>query len=122
MPMKISLVLQRRRPLNRGEAWACFTANIALPGSGSLIAGRVVGYFQILLALIGLGISLITTVLTFVWYLKNYHRLNASMDPFASLIEFAHHLIQPALGFAIFIAAVLWAMVTSWTILRSTRQ
>lgn len=118
--MKISLVLQRRRPLNRGEAWACFTANIVLPGSGSLVAGRVVGYFQAILALIGLGISFVTTCMTFVWYLKNYQRLNASTDPFAPLIELAHHLIQPALGFGVFIVAILWAMVTSWSILRNT--
>jgi hypothetical protein len=120
--MKISLVLQRRRPLNRGEAWACFTANLVLPGSGSLVAGRVVGYFQLLLALTGLGISLVTTVLTFVWYLKNYQRLNESTDPFAPLIELARHLVQPALGFGIFIVAILWAMFTSWSILRTTAK
>jgi hypothetical protein len=91
-----------------------------MPGSGSLVAGRAVGYFQIVLALIGLAISFITTMQTMVWYLKNYQRLNASNDPLAPIIELGHHLVYPLLGFGIFLIAVLWALVSSWRIIRST--
>jgi hypothetical protein len=122
MPMKISLVLHPRRPLSRAEAWGCFTANLALPGSGSLIAGRWVGYFQILLALIGLGVSLVAMVQVFVWYIHNHARLNDATDPFAGLAELFHQLLKPVVGFAIFGVAILWAVVTSWSILRGTSK
>ena len=48
--MKISLALGQRKPLDRTTAWGCLTANLAVPGCGSLVAGRVSGYFQLLLA------------------------------------------------------------------------
>lgn len=118
--MKISLVLHPRRPLTRAEAWGCFTANLALPGSGSLVAGRAVGYFQILLAVIGLGISLVRTIQVAIWYFQNYSRLNDAVDPFASLVELGHALLKPAVGFAIFAVAILWALFTSWSIIRGT--
>lgn len=118
--MKISLVLQRRRPLSRGEAWACFTANLVMPGSGSLIAGRAVGYIQLVFALTGLAISFITTMQTVLWYFQNYQRLNASSDPFAPIIELGRHLIYPIVGLGIFLVAVVWALFTSWRIIRST--
>ena len=120
MPMKISLILHPRRPLSRAEAWGCFTANLALPGSGSLIAGRWIGYFQILLALIGLGVSLVAVVQVFIWYIHNHARLNDSSDPFAGLAELFHQLLKPVGGIAIFAVAILWAVVTSWSILRGT--
>jgi len=120
MLMKISLVLHPRRPLSRPEAWGCFTANLALPGSGSLIAGRWVGYFQILLSLVGLGVSLVRVIQVFIWYIHNYHRLNDSTDPFATIAELGHQLLRPAIGFAIFAVGILWALITSWNIIRST--
>jgi hypothetical protein len=118
--MKISLALQPRRPLSRTEAWACFTANIVLPGSGSLLAGRAVGYFQIIVAAIGLGISAVKTVQAAVWYFQNYQQLNASQDPFASMLEMGHALIWPLVGMGIFGVAIAWALVTSCYILFSS--
>jgi hypothetical protein len=118
--MKISLVLHPERPLSRSEAWACFSANIALPGSGSLLAGRAVGYFQILLALIGLGVSLFTTLQAIVWYYHNYHRLSDAADPLAGFVESIRHLALPAAGMGIFVLAILWAAITSWSIIRGT--
>lgn len=120
MRMKISLVLHPRRPLNRAEAWACFTANLALPGSGSLIAGRWIGYFQILLAFVGLGWSLLRTIQVFVWFLHNYRRINEASDPIAGLLEYWHALLQPMIGLGIFAIAIIWAAFTSWSIIRGT--
>jgi hypothetical protein len=117
MRMKISLALQPRRPLSRTEAWACFTANLVLPGSGSLIAGRAVGYFQMILAMIGLGISAIKTIQAAIWYFQNYQQLNASMDPLDSMFQLWRALIWPLVGFGIFGVAIVWAMVTSCYIL-----
>ena len=52
--MKISLALGPRRPLSRQTAWGCLTTNLALPGAGSLVAGRVSGYPQLALGVGGM--------------------------------------------------------------------
>ncbi len=91
-----------------------------MPGSGSLIAGRWIGYFQIVLALLGLGVTLFRTIQVFIWYLQNYRRINESSDPLAGLFELGHQLVKPAAGFAIFAVAILWGVVTSWSIIRGT--
>jgi len=60
--MKISLALGNRKALNRKTAWACLTTNqLALPGLGSIVAGRKSGYVQAFLAMLGLGISMFFT-------------------------------------------------------------
>lgn len=64
--------------------------------------------------------SLVRMVQVFIWYFTNYHRLNDSTDPFGSLVELGHQLLKPAVGFAIFGIAILWAVVTSWSIIRGT--
>ena len=38
--MKLQLTSAKPRALSRSEAWGCVTANLAVPGSGSLAAGR----------------------------------------------------------------------------------
>ena len=55
MRTKISLALGQRQALSRQTAWGCFTTNLALPGFGSLVAGRISGYFQVALAMVGLA-------------------------------------------------------------------
>jgi hypothetical protein len=120
--MKTSLVLRPRRPLDRSEAWGCFTANIALPGSGSLVAGRPIGYAQLACALAGLGITCVAGLRFIAWYFKNQAQLSAQTDdPFGNLGALWSAAQWPLIGMAVFIFAVLWAMTTSIHIL-STNQ
>jgi hypothetical protein len=119
--MKISLALGQARPLSRSEAWGCFTANLALPGSGSLAAGRAVGYFQMALCLAGFAVSIIGGIAFFHWYLANPDQVNqtSSDDPFAYMELLWRKGRFAFLGVALFVFALSWAVVTGLQIMRA---
>src|SRR5437870_13677773 len=120
MPMRISLALGPRRPLSRQTAWGCLTSNLALPGSGSLVAGRPVGYVQLALALAGFAITMVFGLHFIVWQLANWSRFHgAEADLAGGLGEIWLHLRWALLGMALVFAAFLWALMTSLAILRS---
>jgi len=120
MPMKISLALGRRRPLSRQTAWGCFTTNLALPGFGSLVAGHATGYLQALLGIGGLALTVVLSARFFGWYLANWSRLQgAQADPVETLSELWGAVRWPLLGIGVFALGWLWALATSWAILRS---
>jgi multisubunit Na+/H+ antiporter MnhG subunit len=119
--MKISLALHPARPLNRSEVWGCFTANLALPGSGSLVAGRAVGYFQLAVSQIGMIISLVGAVGFFRWYLGSQGQKNPPDlgDPFATLGALWHAARWPLAGVGIVVFAISWAAITSLQIMKA---
>src|SRR5262245_61782376 len=118
--MRISLALGPRRALSRQTAWGCLTSNLALPGSGSLVAGHPVGYAQLALALGGFAVSAVFGVRFIVWQLANWSRFHGPQaDPVAELAEIWFHLRWALLGMAVVFIAFLWALMTSLVILRS---
>ena len=119
--MKLSLKLQPARPLTRAEAWGCFTANLALPGSGSLAAGRAVGYGQLALTALGFAVSLSGAAGFVRWYLSNPPQLNPGPndDPLVALSALAHAALVPMAGIALFGFALAWAAWTGWQIVNS---
>jgi hypothetical protein len=120
--MKISLALGPRQPLSRQTAWGCLTSNLALPGSGSLLAGRVSGYAQLTLAFAGLILSVSFGIRFIVWCLANWSRLNDSnADQVAALDEMWLGLLWPLLGIAVFALGWLWAVATSLRIVLAAR-
>ena len=122
MRTKISLTLGPRQPLSRQVAWGCFTANLTVPGSGSLLAGRIMGYPQIFLCFAGFAVTLIYGVRFIIWYIANSHRLQQMQDdPFQSLVELWIPLRWALLGIALFVLAWLWALTTSLGILAEAR-
>lgn len=124
MPMKLSLALGPRKPLSRQVAWGCFTTNLAFPGCGSLLAGRKVGYAQIPFTIVGLGLSLVTTIQAFIWLGANwasFHQLQDS-DPVQSLLTLWGHIRLPLVGLAIFLIGLCWALLTSLGILNEARR
>jgi hypothetical protein len=115
--MKLVRASRAKGPANRGEAWACVMSNLALPGAGSLAAGKAVGYFQLALAATGFVVSTITGIQMFDWMLGNWARINQSTgDPFQNLIVIWQEIKWPLAGLAIFFVALLWAGFTSWQI------
>src|SRR4051794_38669590 len=110
MPMKISLALGKSRPLSRRTAWGCLTANLAVPGSGSLVAGRISGYPQTALGLIGLAVTVIFGVRFIYWYFANWSQISHAPDPFAAIAEMWLVLKWPLLGMAIFLFGWLWSL------------
>ena len=120
MLMKISLALGARRALSRQTAWGCLTSNLALPGSGSLVAGHPVGYAQLALALGGFAVSAVFGVRFIGWQLANWSRFHSPQgDPVAELAEIWLHLRWALLGMAVVLIALFWALMTSLAILRS---
>lgn len=120
MPMKISLALGPRQLLSRQTAWGCLTSNLALPGSGSLLAGRRSGYPQLALAMAGLLVITIFGLRFILWALANWSRLHApEADPVESLLEIWLHLRLALLGFGIALIAWIWTLLTGLSILAS---
>jgi hypothetical protein len=109
--MKGSLKLRPRRTLNRAEAWACLTANLALPGSGSLAAGYAIGYAQMAAAFIAEVLTCVTGIPMIKWVLSG---ASSSESSLGDLWYYAH---WPVACIGLFAAAVLWALTTSLTIL-----
>src|SRR6266478_1303859 len=104
MPMKISLALGPRHPLSRQTAWGCLTTNLALPGSGSLVAGRRSGYAQLALAVSGMVLTLIFGLRFLAWFVANWSRFHQpDTDPFAALGEMWHVLRWPVVGIGVFL-------------------
>lgn len=121
--MKVSLALGPRRPLSRQTAWGCLTTNIAMPGFGSLVAGRVSGYAQAALSVGGTILSLVLGVRFIVWFFANWSRFHApDADPVAAFGEMWHFLKWPLLGFGLFALGWLWALATSVLIVISSRK
>jgi hypothetical protein len=123
MLMKISLALGERRPLSRQTAWGCLTANMALPGSGSLPAGRISGYPQLLFAIVGTVLTTVFGVRLLLWMLANWARLR---DPAADhreiFLQMWLVLRWALLGMGLFAVSWLWALATGYDIVRSARN
>src|ERR1041385_5349910 len=112
--MKISLALGQRQALSRQTAWGCLTTNLALPGFGSLAAGRRVGYLQVALMITGMALTMILGVRFVLWTLTNWSRLHDPMaDQVAALGEMWLAVRWALLGIGIFGLGWLWALATS---------
>ena len=123
MRTKLSLTLGPRQPLSRQSAWGCLTTNLAAPGFGSLLAGRVVGYFQILSTTVGFALTSIFGVRTLIWFVSNWTQLKQlqETDLGAFLHEMWLNLRWPFLGMALFFFALVWALATSLGIIAEAR-
>ena len=120
--MRFSLTLGARRPLSRQTAWGFFTTNLALPGSGSLLAGRISGYPQLALALGGMAMTLIFGARFVGWAVLNLRRLGEQPgDPIGTLVEVWLAVRWALLGMGMFVIAWLWALVTGWLIVHEAK-
>ena len=121
--MKISLALGQRKPLDRTTAWGCLTANLAVPGCGSLVAGRVSGYFQLLLAIAGVTLTTLFGSRFIVWYVHHWGQMQQiETDPAASFQELWSRLRWALLGMLVFLAGLLWALASSFGILLESKK
>jgi hypothetical protein len=114
--VKLVRASQAKGPSNRAEAWACLTANLALPGSGSLAAGKSVGYYQLALATIGFIVMAVTGIHLLSWWMGGGTN-QTSGDPIESMAILWHQIRGPLAGMAIAAVALVWAAVTSMQIL-----
>ena len=121
--MKLSLALGPRAGLSRQTAWGCLTTNLALPGFGSLMAGRVVGYAQALLTFGSLFLTLSFGIHFVLWCLANWARLHDPQgDPLEALVEMWRAMRWAVLGIGLFAGTWLWSLATSFSIVQAAKQ
>jgi hypothetical protein len=121
--MKISLARGPIGPVSTQTAWGCLTSNLALPGSGSLAAGRKSGYGQLLLTGIGAGLTVFFGIRFLMWQFSNWSRFHGGdMDPIEAFGEMWLHLRWAVLGIGIFLIAMLWALASSLGIMAESRK
>jgi hypothetical protein len=116
--MKLVRASAVKGPANRKEALACLTANLALPGSGSLAAGKSIGYYQLGLSAIAFVLTIITGIHLLIWSLTNSAHMTApGNDPFENLIVLWREVRWPLASLGIFVVSLAWAAITSAQIL-----
>jgi hypothetical protein len=94
-----------------------------MPGAGSLVAGRVSGYVQLVLALGGMALTMLFGVRFIFWYVANWARFHgAESDPMNALGEMWVVLRWAVLGIGLFFIGWLWALGTSFQIVLSARE
>jgi hypothetical protein len=118
MQRRYSLRLGSRKPVNREWALASLAANVALPGAGTLLVGRVTGYLQFAMALSGMVLTMIHGMRFIHWALENRAILeSADQVPWETLNLIWMQLWMPLLGIAIFGGGWVWSIVTSLVLL-----
>lgn len=108
--MKIS---SAAKPVNRTTARNSFLINqLATPGLGSLLAGRYwAGLGQLLLAIVGF-------ILVVIWFVLFSIHTYQQFEGAAGQVSVGW---VGELGALIFVAAWLWALITSVSVLRQAR-
>jgi H+/gluconate symporter-like permease len=102
--------------MSHAEAVGCLTANLALPGAGSLAAGKGVGYAQLVVAVIGVIVSVVSCATAFRWFLLTGGQ-SSETNPETNLIDLWRHIRWPLFGMGIFLIALIWALLTGLQIL-----
>jgi hypothetical protein len=112
MPMKTSSAAPPV-PLDRSRVKACIAANtFVLPGLGSILAGRKLGYAQAVLAVMGFSLS----SLWFIGFVLHFIRTG-------DLIEAGLEQLPLALGsIVLFAIAWIWAQFTNRCLWRSVKD
>ena len=121
--MKNSLEKAPARNPNLQVAWGLLTTNLGLPGMGSLLAGRKVGVPQLILSVTALILTIVFGVRFALWFFANRAAFNdPNADPVETLKAMWLAVRWAALGMALFGISVLWAFITSWSVLQAARK
>jgi len=101
-----------KTPLDRSKAWSCLTANLlVLPGLGSLMAKRRVGWLQIVLSVSGAFLTILGMITVMLHWIA-VQQLPIGMGYYVWLL----------MGIVLFGTGWFWSLVTSLLILRQTKQ
>ena len=121
--MKFSLRLGDARGITRDNAWACCSANLVLPGFGSLMGGRKIGYLQAVLGVAGFVLTTVFGIKFVIWGVQHWSELrNPEGDPIETLTALWRACRWALLGIALFGFTWIWALFTSWGIMRTARR
>ena len=109
-------------PLSAETARGCAATNVALPGFGSLMAGRKVGYPQATLTVAGFILTMWFGVRFGIFVFKNWSALYGEQsDPLQTMVDVWLGARWSLLGMGLFAVSLLWALATNAEILRSAK-
>ncbi len=121
--MKISLALGNPDTLNVPTARGCLATNLALPGFGTLVAGRPIGYVQATLTIIGFGLTLGFGLPGMGWMLKHWQELHdPNADPVFVLQSVWNAVRWALLGIGLFCVTWIWALGSSLAFMRAAKD
>jgi hypothetical protein len=87
------------------------------------MAGRIVGYVQLVLTAAGMILSMIFAGKFITWFFANWSRLqNPNNDPIETLGEVWQAVKWPLAGLALFGFAWLWGFVSGLSILGKSKR
>jgi hypothetical protein len=90
-----------------------------MPGFGSLIGGRQVGYVQAGVYLVSFAVTLVLGMRFIYWALQNWSWLHGEQEDFSALAAMWKQARWPLAGILGFLVSWLWALATSFSILNS---
>jgi hypothetical protein len=98
--------------MDEARAWACLMTNLlVLPGLGSLLAGRRVGWLQAALALVGFALSTVWLV----WFVATFFREGGFP------LDGGPYLPAGLLGVLVFAVSWVWGLLTGLRVVRESR-
>ncbi len=120
--MKTSSARATPEPLTAQTAKGCVATNLALPGFGSLMARRAVGYPQAALTVVGFGLTLWFGGRFVIYCLQNWSAVyDPEGDPLEKLTAIWFGVRWAFLGFVLVAASWLWSLTTNSALLHSAR-
>jgi H+/gluconate symporter-like permease len=125
--MKTSSASKNPERTTRQIAQGCLTANLAVPGLGSVVAGRKVGYAQMAVYFTGFLLTVIFGLRFVYWALANWSAFQTELhdpeaSPLATLSDLWQRTHWALLGIALFAIAWPWALLTSRTLMAEAQK
>ena len=110
-------------PQARQKAKGLLATNLVMPGLGSLADGRKVGLVQLVLCLVGFGLTMGCGIHFIYWSLAHwaeYQTASDLSDPWKPLRDLWQQARWPLLGIFLFLVSWVWALATSRSMLSQT--
>jgi len=109
------------RSLTPKKAWLCTAINQgAFPGMGTIMAGRRIGYLQVVVMVAGFILSMMFLQAYAVAGLRYATHPNGTHEEYVAV--YRPYVTHGKWGFALVGATWLWALVSSLSILRQARR
>lgn len=120
--MKIFSADQER--IDKKTAYALLAANLVFPGIGSILGGKKSGYFQLILTLISLGVTVHYGIRIVKWGINHKEQIpdwlyNLPPEISSQLWNMLLPLIYALL---IFIVALIWSLITNILLFKQVKE
>jgi hypothetical protein len=124
--MKTFLAKKNRDLSPREAAQGCLSANLAVPGLGSVLVGRKVGFVQMAVYFVGFTLTFTFGLRFIYWVLSHWSAFYAEFygpdaDVLSAMSDLWHRVHWAFLGFGLFLVSWTWALATSRTVMAEAK-